>query len=254
VGVTVRSRPRPGAALVPTAIGLAVVAIWAAIWAARIFATPGHWLWNPDMPKIDFPLAVFANEALTSGHLPLWNDRLGLGFPLYAEGQVGAFYPPNWLLFRLAPITALDATRVVHLAFAGLGAGLLVLRIRGSRPGALVAVLVAVLGGAITAKLEWHNLVASYAWLPWVLLPLVRRPGPTRAGVVVAGLDDHRRRRARGGAPGAGTPAGAGDGRTPRDRPGAGALAGLAVGLLALVVAVAWAWRGRRRSSLAVRP
>ncbi|MCJ7710670.1 MAG: hypothetical protein MUQ32_07530, partial [Chloroflexi bacterium] len=53
-------------AFVPTAIGLAVVAIWAAIWAARIFGTPGHWLWNPDMPKIDYPLAVFANEALTS--------------------------------------------------------------------------------------------------------------------------------------------------------------------------------------------
>jgi hypothetical protein len=188
VGVTARSRPRPWSALVPTAIGLAVVAIWAAIWAARIFGTPGHWLWNPDMPKIDYPLAVFANEALTSWHLPLWNDRLGLGFPLYAEGQVGAFYPLNWLLFRLAPITALDATRVVHLAFAGLGAGLLVLRIRGSRPGALVAVLVAVLGGAITAKLEWHNLVASYSYLPWVLLPLVRRPGPTRWGVVASGV------------------------------------------------------------------
>ena len=147
-----------------------------------------RWLWNLDMPKIDYPLAVFANEALASGHLPLWNDRLGLGFPLYAEGQIAAFYPPSWLVFRLEPITALDVYRVLHLAWAGLGAGLLVLRLRGSRPGAVIAVLVAVLGGGIVAKLEWHNLVAAYAWLPWVLLPLIRRPRPTRAGLVVAGV------------------------------------------------------------------
>ncbi|MEI7744393.1 MAG: hypothetical protein WCK58_11695, partial [Chloroflexota bacterium] len=175
-------------AIVPAVIGLGLLAFLAAFWAARIVVTSKGWLWNLDMPKIDYPLAVFAHEALTSGHLPLWNDRLGLGYPLYAEGQIGAFYPPNWLLFQLQPITALDVSRVLHLAFAGLGAGLLVLRIRGSRAGAVIALLVAVLGGGITAKLEWYNLVAAYAYLPWVLLPLVRRPRPTRAGLVVAGL------------------------------------------------------------------
>ena len=174
--------------MVPTAVALGVLALVAAVWAARILETPGRWLWNLDMPKIDYPLAVFANEALASGHLPLWSDRLGLGYPLYAEGQIAAFYPPSWLVFRLEPITALDVYRVLHLAWAGLGAGLLVLRLRGSRPGAVIAVLVAVLGGGIVAKLEWHNLVAAYAWLPWVLLPLMRRPRPTRVGLVIAGV------------------------------------------------------------------
>jgi hypothetical protein len=174
--------------LVPTAIALVVVALVAAVWAARILETPGRWLWNLDMPKIDFPLAVFASEALANGHLPLWSERLGLGYPLYAEGQVAAFYPPSWLVFRLTPITALDVYRVLHLAFAGLGAGLLVLRLRGSRPGAVIAVLVAVLGGGIVAKLEWHNLVAAYAWIPWILLPLVRRPRPSRTGIVASGI------------------------------------------------------------------
>ncbi len=172
----------------PAAVGLAILAIAAAVWADRILLTPGQWLWNLDMPKIDVPLAVFAHEAVTAGHLPLWSDRLGLGYPLYAEGQVAAFYPPGWLIFRLPPMTALDVYRVAHLAVAGVGAGLLVLRIRGSRPGALVAMLVAVLGGAIVAKLEWHNMVAAYAYLPWVLLTLVRRPRPTRTGLIAAGL------------------------------------------------------------------
>lgn len=167
---------------------LGAVSFVAALVAARVSGPDGPWLWNLDLPKIDYPLASFFHDALTAGRLPLWNDELGLGFPLYAEGQIGAFYPPNWLLFQLPPLAALDASRVVHLTLAGVGAGLLVLRIAGTRSGAFVAALTAVLGGAITAKLEWHNLVAAYAWAPWVLLPLVRRPGPTRAGLVAAGV------------------------------------------------------------------
>ena len=45
-----------------------------------------------------------------------------------------------------------------------------------------------VLSGGIVAKLEWTNFVVAYGWLPWVLLPLVRRPGPTRMGLVTAGV------------------------------------------------------------------
>ena len=71
---------------------------------------------------------------------------------------------------------ALDLSRLFHLTMLGTGVGTVVLVIAGSRTGAVVATLTAVLGGAIAAKLQWHNLVAAYAFLPWVLLPLVRRP------------------------------------------------------------------------------
>ena len=170
-----------------TIVGIALASLAAAVVAARVGGVDGPWLWNWDMPKIDFPLASLYHEALRAGGLPLWSDRLGLGFPLYAEGQIGAFYPPNWLVFQLPPLLALDATRVLHLALAGTGSGLLALRLTGSRSGALAAALTAVLGGAVVTKLEWHNLVAAYGWLPWVLVPLVRRPSPTRAGLVAAG-------------------------------------------------------------------
>jgi hypothetical protein len=166
---------------------LVVIAVIEAFAAARLPVQPGMALWNLDIPKIDAPLAVFMSEALHHGRLPLWDDRLGLGFPLYAEGQIGAFYPPNWILFQLAPLDALAASRVVHVAAAGVGAGVLAIRVAGSRTGAVVATSVVVLGGAIVTKLEWTNLVAAYAWLPWVLIPLARRPVPTRAGLVVAG-------------------------------------------------------------------
>lgn len=171
-----------------TLLAIGVLSLLAAIVAARVGLPDGPWLWNLDLPKIHYPLASLYHDALEAGHLPLWSDRLGLGFPLYAEGQIGAFYPPDWLIFRLPPLIALDVSRTLHLTLAGIGTGLLTLRLTGSRSGAAVAVLVAVLGGGIATKLEWYNLVTAYGWLPWVLLPLVRRPHPTRVGIVLAGV------------------------------------------------------------------
>jgi hypothetical protein len=165
-----------------------IVSLLAAAVADRAAGLNGPWLWNLDMPKIDCPLASFFHDALVHGRLPLWNDQLGLGFPLYAEGQIGAFYPPNWLIYLLPPLQALDATRIVHLALAGTGAGLIARRLGGGPAGALLACVGAVLSGGIVAKLEWTNFVVAYGWLPWVLLPLVRRPGPTRIGLVAAGV------------------------------------------------------------------
>ena len=167
---------------------LLLVSAAGAVLAARISFGAEGWLWNLDMPKIHYPLAVFFHDALEAGALPLWEDQLGLGFPLYAEGQIGAFYPPNWVIFRFDPLVALDLTRLVHLTLAGTGAGLLALRVAGSRHGALVAALVVVLCGAIVTKLEWWNLVAAYGWMPWVLLPLSGRSAPRRSDVALAGV------------------------------------------------------------------
>ena len=166
---------------------LATAAFVAALVAARITGPDGPWLWNLDMPKIDYPLASFFHDAITQGRLPLWNDQLGLGYPLYAEGQIGAFYPPNWLIYQLPPLEALDATRVLHLTLAGTGAGLIAIRLGSGRLGAVLAAVAVVLSGGIVSKLEWTNFVVAYGWLPWVLLPLMRRTGPTRVGLVAAG-------------------------------------------------------------------
>lgn len=171
-----------------TLLVLVAVSAAGAVLAARISFGADGWLWNLDMPKIHYPLAVFFHDALAAGQLPLWEEDLGLGFPLYAEGQIGAFYPPNWVLFRFDPLVALDLTRLVHLTLAGTGAGLLALRVAGSRQGALLAALIVVLCGAIVTKLEWWNLVATYAWMPWVLLPLAGRRAPRRSEVALAGV------------------------------------------------------------------
>lgn len=171
-----------------TVVLLIAISLVAAALAARVSFGLDGWLWNLDVPKIDYPFAAFFHQALARGELPLWNAQLGLGFPLYAEGQIGAFYPPNWLIFQLDPLAAMDLTRLLHLTLAGVGTGLLALRVSGSRQGALLAAVVAVLGGAVVGKVEWWNLVAAYGWLPWVLLPLAGRVAPRRGELLLAGL------------------------------------------------------------------
>jgi hypothetical protein len=47
------------------------------------------------------PIKTELARALAGGRLPFWSDRFGLGLPLIAESHVAAFYPLNWLLYRL---------------------------------------------------------------------------------------------------------------------------------------------------------
>jgi hypothetical protein len=79
------------------------------------------------------PIKTELGRSLVEGRLPFWSDRFGLGVPLVAESHVAAFYPPNWLFYRLWDVeTAYGLTMWVHwvalaaAAFAyarGLGIG-----------------------------------------------------------------------------------------------------------------------------------
>ncbi len=47
------------------------------------------------------PIKAELSRALAEGRLPFWSHRFGLGVPLVAESHVAAFYPLNWLIYRL---------------------------------------------------------------------------------------------------------------------------------------------------------
>jgi hypothetical protein len=54
-------------------------------------------------------------RALAEGRLPFWSDRFGLGVPLVAESHVAAFYPLNWLFYRIWDVgTAYRLTLWLH--------------------------------------------------------------------------------------------------------------------------------------------
>jgi hypothetical protein len=88
------------------------------------------------------PIKTELTRALSMGALPFWSDRFGLGIPLIAESHVAAFYPPNWLFYRLWDVpTAYQLTLYLHmLALTGLT--YLYARLLGiSRPGSALAAI-----------------------------------------------------------------------------------------------------------------
>src|SRR3954470_21047516 len=50
------------------------------------------------------PIKAELARALVRSTLPFWSDRFGLGVPLVAESHAAAFYPPNWVLYRLMEV------------------------------------------------------------------------------------------------------------------------------------------------------
>ncbi len=89
--------PRPTLPL-PCLVAMAVVGL----------ALGGSWFgYEPvggDPDKLYRPIKAELARSLAEGRLPFWSDRFGLGCPLVAESHVAAFYPPNWLVYRVMPV------------------------------------------------------------------------------------------------------------------------------------------------------
>jgi hypothetical protein len=74
-----------------------------------------------DPDRIYRPIKEVLAESLRAGRWPFWSDRFGLGVPLVAESHAAAFYPPNWILYRLLGVNAAYrlAMWLQHVALAG---------------------------------------------------------------------------------------------------------------------------------------
>lgn len=68
-----------------------------------------------------YPWDSFLAESIKQGRLPWWTSYFHCGFPLIAEGQVGAFYPLNLLFFYLLPMFAAYTYEILaHYVLGGL--------------------------------------------------------------------------------------------------------------------------------------
>ena len=115
------------------------------------------------------PQHMLAARVVRDGNLPVWHPYAFSGYPLLATNQVAIFYPPNWLFLVLPPVLANNAIVVSSFAVAGLGAFLLARRLCDDDAGAAVAGVAFGLSPFLFAHLTHQSLVASIAWLPWVL-------------------------------------------------------------------------------------
>ena len=91
-------------------------------------------------------------EALQTGHLPTWEERMGCGWPFLADPVSQVFYPANLLFLFLSPVQALKYFVLLHLVGAGWALMLLARDFGVSRSAALVGGLLFLGSGAVVSQ------------------------------------------------------------------------------------------------------
>ncbi len=120
-----------------------------------------------------YPWWTARNAAFMAGELPLWSPDIFMGVPLLANPQAGTFYPLNWPLLPLPAPDGIRLSALLHVFLALWGAYRLARRRLDTVP-ALAAALLFGLGGFVGAHVEQINQLQGMAWLPWLLLWLLR--------------------------------------------------------------------------------
>lgn len=116
------------------------------------------------------PLAHFQQEAFRHGELPLWNPLNNCGVPFLAQWNTMPLYPPA-LIYLALPLTwSLSFFCLAHQWFAGLGAYYLARRWTGNNFAAAFAGVAFAFNGLTLNLLMWPSHIATFAWMPWVVL------------------------------------------------------------------------------------
>lgn len=117
-----------------------------------------------------YPTHLAYANALREGRLPLWEPRMLAGFPLFAEGQIGALYPTHPLLYGLLPIDiATNWDILFHLSWVAVGTYLFARITRMQPASAFLAAFAFATGGFFYARLQHMSVLATASWLPWIL-------------------------------------------------------------------------------------
>jgi len=143
-----------------------------------------------DITRLYLPQRVELARALRENRLPWWTSRMALGYPLVAEGETGALYPPNWLIYSwLSPETGLTLSIMLHYAWAALGMVVFCHVSGRSWCAGLLAGITMAFGGFVGAHLTHIAILTVASWLPWILTAtrlLMDWRHPRRNGVALA--------------------------------------------------------------------
>ncbi|MFK7822165.1 MAG: hypothetical protein AB8G99_25950 [Planctomycetaceae bacterium] len=150
-----------------------LLAVAVAIGLTFVFWLPlyqDHGFVGGDVYSYYLPQKDVLAESLQAGELPLWNHRTGWGYPLIAESQSGALYPPTLVCYRFFNLnTAYNANHLLHYVFAFVFMWLYGRRLGLQTFPSLLAATIYVYGWfPPRCSLEWA--IIGGTWLPAALL------------------------------------------------------------------------------------
>lgn len=173
------------------AVLLPVLALCAPLLAGRSWfptastvATNPYYQQDPSLPQMQRsqwdsyltfgPWTQWADEEISQGRIPQWNQYSFTGTPFWANGLTGLGYFPKYALLRVASApVAWDTSIVVHLAMAAVAMALLSRQLGASRLGALCGGWVWSVAAPLASGAHHGFTVVFAAWLPMGLLATV---------------------------------------------------------------------------------
>src|SRR3989338_5681630 len=167
-------------------VAIATLFFLTALFFVRLFYPEPQLIVTPDFGRSDAWHFSFAtkhalSQSLKSNALPLWRNDIGDGFPLFAEGQTGAFFLPNIVLFRfLPPVIAYNIALASTVLLLGIGMYCWCRILKFSAQAAWFVAISIMFSGLTMAQLPHITLLQGMSLLPVIaaLSTLVVTRGP----------------------------------------------------------------------------
>jgi membrane protein YfhO len=123
--------------------------------------------------EVHYAAQKYLSDELHAGRLPVWTPYIFSGFPFLADLQVAAWYPLNWpfLAGGIVP-RSIGAELALDGLIATLGTYLLAAQLLQNKAAAATAAVLYGCSGWFAAHAQHVGMVATAAWLPWLLLLL----------------------------------------------------------------------------------
>lgn len=163
---------RPAAGRADTAAVAVLVVVPLLVYAVPALA--GHPVMPGDDHTQNFPLRVLVGRQLRAGHAPLYDPYIWSGAALLGGWNAGAMSPFTWLFAVLPATAAWVVAEAAVYAVAGVGAYRFCRALRLRPSAAFIGAASFALAGAEEVHLAHFGLVEGSAWIPLVLLALLR--------------------------------------------------------------------------------
>jgi len=123
-----------------------------------------------DYGFFSYPVAFFQQQCFQRHELPFWDPYTNCGAPFLAQWNTMPLYPPA-LIYLALPLTwSLSFFCLLHLWFAGFGMFQLARRWTGNDSAAAFAGVAFSFNGLTLNLLMWPSHIATFSWMPWVVL------------------------------------------------------------------------------------
>src|SRR3990167_6367961 len=145
------------------------VFFWRLFFPPSIFITPDFG--RSDLVHFNIPVKMILAEAIKNRELPLWEPRIGQGFPVFEEGQIGFFYLPNLILFAIFPFWfAFNLGYVTTFSLAAIGTYLLARSFNLNKAASYLAAITFAFSPIFTLQIHHYNLIQTASLAPWLFL------------------------------------------------------------------------------------